>query len=123
MPSINPRHCGFDHTTWREAGGRFYTSIFPENFAHRGLETEAPMPAPANPGFGPVRHLRAGRKPVFVGIQRRVRISRSARQVSFTIDCKDQDEVDYYWGRLNRWRRGSRSAAGCKDRFGLSLAG
>jgi predicted 3-demethylubiquinone-9 3-methyltransferase (glyoxalase superfamily) len=39
--------------------------------------------------------------------------------VSFTIDCKDQDEVDYYWNRLTDG--GQESQCGwLKDRFGLS---
>jgi predicted 3-demethylubiquinone-9 3-methyltransferase (glyoxalase superfamily) len=39
--------------------------------------------------------------------------------ISFQIHCKDQAEVDYYWGRLSE---GGREVA-CgwlKDRFGLS---
>ena len=39
--------------------------------------------------------------------------------MSFTIGCKDQDEVDYYWNRLTDG--GLESQCGwCKDRFGLS---
>ena len=39
--------------------------------------------------------------------------------VSFQIDCKDQDEVDYYWKRLSDG--GEESQCGwLKDRFGLS---
>ena len=39
--------------------------------------------------------------------------------VSFGIDCKDQDEVDYYWDKLTDG--GEESVCGwLKDRFGLS---
>lgn len=40
--------------------------------------------------------------------------------VSFVIDCKDQDEVDYYWSRLTA-DGGQESQCGwLKDKFGLS---
>jgi len=39
--------------------------------------------------------------------------------VSFQIDCKDQEEVDYYWGKL--LEGGKESQCGwLKDKFGLS---
>ena len=40
--------------------------------------------------------------------------------VSFVIDCKDQDEIDYYWSRLTA-DGGEESMCGwLKDKFGLS---
>src|SRR5690606_9525780 len=40
--------------------------------------------------------------------------------VSFTIDCADQEEVDYFWNRFVD-NGGEESMCGwCKDRFGLS---
>jgi len=54
----------------------------------------------------------------FIGINGGPHFSFS-EAVSFTIDCKDQDEVDYYWSRLTDG--GEESQCGwCKDRFGLS---
>ncbi len=40
--------------------------------------------------------------------------------VSFVINCKDQTEVDYYWGALTA-NGGKESSCGwCKDKYGLS---
>jgi len=40
--------------------------------------------------------------------------------VSFSIACKDQDEIDYYWNALTK-DGGEESVCGwCKDKYGLS---
>jgi predicted 3-demethylubiquinone-9 3-methyltransferase (glyoxalase superfamily) len=39
--------------------------------------------------------------------------------VSFAIDCKDQDEIDFYWEKLSSVPE-SEQCGWCKDRFGLS---
>jgi predicted 3-demethylubiquinone-9 3-methyltransferase (glyoxalase superfamily) len=39
--------------------------------------------------------------------------------ISFTIDCKDQKEIDYYWEKLSSVPE-SEQCGWCKDRFGLS---
>jgi len=40
--------------------------------------------------------------------------------VSFLVDCKDQDDIDYYWDSLTA-DGGQESQCGwCKDKFGLS---
>lgn len=39
--------------------------------------------------------------------------------ISFTIDCVDQEEVDYYWERLSHVPE-SEQCGWCKDKFGLS---
>jgi predicted 3-demethylubiquinone-9 3-methyltransferase (glyoxalase superfamily) len=39
--------------------------------------------------------------------------------VSFSIACKDQDEIDYYWSKLSAVPD-SEQCGWCKDKFGLS---
>lgn len=39
--------------------------------------------------------------------------------VSFTVDCEDQAEVDYYWERLSAVPE-SEQCGWCKDKFGMS---
>lgn len=39
--------------------------------------------------------------------------------VSFTIWCKDQKEIDYYWGKLSHVPA-SEQCGWCKDKFGVS---
>jgi len=40
--------------------------------------------------------------------------------ISFSIDCKDQDEVDYYWEKLTADGGEEGPCGWCKDKFGLS---
>ncbi len=40
--------------------------------------------------------------------------------VSFIIDCKDQEEVDYFWGKLTSGGGQESQCGWCKDKFGLS---
>lgn len=39
--------------------------------------------------------------------------------VSFSIDCKDQEEIDYYWDKLSAVPE-AEQCGWCKDKFGLS---
>lgn len=39
--------------------------------------------------------------------------------VSFVVDCKDQEEVDYYWEKLSAVPE-SEQCGWCKDKFGVS---
>jgi predicted 3-demethylubiquinone-9 3-methyltransferase (glyoxalase superfamily) len=39
--------------------------------------------------------------------------------ISFTVVCKDQDEIDYYWEKLSK-TPSSEQCGWCKDQFGLS---
>ncbi|HMH31313.1 MAG TPA: VOC family protein [Methylomirabilota bacterium] len=42
-----------------------------------------------------------------------------SESVSFSIPCKDQDEIDYYWEKLSKVPE-SEQCGWCKDQFGLS---
>lgn len=39
--------------------------------------------------------------------------------VSFSVPCKDQEEIDYYWEKLSKTPE-SEQCGWCKDQFGLS---
>lgn len=39
--------------------------------------------------------------------------------ISLLVDCKDQKEVDYYWGKFSAVKE-SEQCGWCKDKFGLS---
>lgn len=39
--------------------------------------------------------------------------------VSFSIACKDQEEIDYYWSKLSHFAE-NEQCGWCKDKFGLS---
>jgi predicted 3-demethylubiquinone-9 3-methyltransferase (glyoxalase superfamily) len=112
MPSITPT-LWFDHNL--EEAAAFYASIFPNSrIEDLNRSTDA---GPGEPGsvLSGTFVLDGNR---FIGINGGPHFSFS-EAVSFTIDCKDQDEVDYYWNRLTDG--GEESQCGwCKDRFGLS---
>jgi predicted 3-demethylubiquinone-9 3-methyltransferase (glyoxalase superfamily) len=112
MPAITPS-LWFDNNL--EEAAEFYLSIFP-NSSIESIEryTEA---GPGTPGdvVAGVFVLDGTR---FIGINGGPAFF-FTEAVSFTIDCKDQDEVDYYWNRLVDG--GEESHCGwLKDRFGLS---
>ena len=54
----------------------------------------------------------------FVGINAGPEFTLS-EAVSFQVDCKNQEEIDYYWDRLSKVPE-SEQCGWCKDQFGLS---
>jgi predicted 3-demethylubiquinone-9 3-methyltransferase (glyoxalase superfamily) len=112
MPSITPS-LWFDHNL--EEAAAFYTSVFPNSrIEHLYRYTDAGPGEPGTVAFG--SFVLDGNR--FVGINGGPHFTFS-EAVSFTIDCQDQDEVDYYWDRLTDG--GEEAPCGwCKDRFGLS---
>jgi predicted 3-demethylubiquinone-9 3-methyltransferase (glyoxalase superfamily) len=100
MPAITPS-LWFDNNL--EEAAEFYTAIFPNSHIE-GLNQ--------NTGtfvLDGVRFFAINGGPTF----------RFTEAVSFSVNCADQDEVDYYWDRLTDG--GEESQCGwLKDRYGLS---
>ncbi|UMB70817.1 VOC family protein [Mycobacterium paraterrae] len=113
MPSITPT-LWFDNNL--EEAATFYASIFP-NSSLEGLNrtTDAGPGEPGSVLSG--SFVLDGQR--FMGINGGPHFH-FTEAVSFTINCADQDEVDYYWDRLTS-EGGQESQCGwCKDKFGLS---
>ncbi|AYE97359.1 hypothetical protein C0J29_23845 [Mycobacterium paragordonae] len=113
MPSITPS-LWFDNNL--EDAAEFYTSVFPNSKIEQlNRTTEAGPGEPGTVLSG--SFVLDGTR--FIGINGGPAFSFS-EAVSFTVHCKDQDEVDYYWDRLTR-DGGEESQCGwLKDRFGVS---
>jgi predicted 3-demethylubiquinone-9 3-methyltransferase (glyoxalase superfamily) len=111
MPSITPS-LWFDHNL--EEAVTFYASVFPNSHLESlNLSTDAGPGEPGSVLSG--TFVLDGTQ--FIGINGGPQFPFS-EAVSFTIGCKDQDEVDYYWDRLTDG--GEELPCGwCKDRYGL----
>jgi predicted 3-demethylubiquinone-9 3-methyltransferase (glyoxalase superfamily) len=112
MPSITPS-LWFDHNL--EDAAKFYTSVFPNSHIEGFNRTTDAGPGEPGTVLSGSFVLDGNR---FIGINGGPQF-RFTEAVSFTVNCKDQEEVDYYWGRLSDG--GEESQCGwLKDRFGLS---
>ena len=112
MPSITPT-LWFDHNL--EEAVTFYASVFPNSrIEDLNRATDAGPGAPGSVLSGTFA-LDGSR---FIGINGGPHFTFS-EAVSFTVECEDQAEVDYYWDRLTDG--GEEAPCGwLKDRFGLS---
>jgi predicted 3-demethylubiquinone-9 3-methyltransferase (glyoxalase superfamily) len=112
MPSITPS-LWFDDDL--EEAAAFYASVFPNSSVEKfNRYTEAGPGVPGEVVSG--TFVLDGTR--FIGINGGPAY-RFTEAVSFTVQCADQDEVDYYWHRLVDG--GEESQCGwLKDRFGLS---
>jgi predicted 3-demethylubiquinone-9 3-methyltransferase (glyoxalase superfamily) len=101
--------------TEAEEAAAFYTSVFENSrIVHVAHYTEA-GPRPAGTVMTVEFELDGQR---FVGINGGPQF-KFDEAVSFQINCEDQDEVDYYWGKLTEG--GEEGPCGwLKDRYGLS---
>lgn len=112
MPSITPS-LWFDGDL--EEAAAFYTTVFPNSTIERlDRYTDAGPGTPGEVVSG--TFVLDGTR--FIGINGGPQFPFS-EAVSFTVDCADQAEVDYYWNRLVDGGVESQ-CDWLKDRFGLS---
>lgn len=112
MPPITP-NLWFD--TESEDAAKFYVSVFPnseiKNLSHYGEAgpREAGMVLTVDFVLDGQRFTAINGGPEF----------KFDEAISFLINCKDQDEIDYYWEKLSEG--GEEGPCGwLKDKFGLS---
>ncbi|KUI30665.1 hypothetical protein AU196_14220 [Mycobacterium sp. IS-1742] len=112
MPQITPS-LWFDDNL--EEAVAFYTSVFPHSAVESFSRFTEACPGPTGEVVSGTFVLDGTR---FIGINGGPQFP-FTEAVSFTVACKDQDEVDYYWDRLVDG--GEESMCGwLKDRFGVS---
>jgi len=113
MPDIHP-FLWFD--TQAEEAAEYYTSVFPDSSILEVARYGAAGPGP----IGSVMTVSFSLDGIeFVALNGGPEHCDFNLGVSFVVDCKSQDEVDYYWSALTDG--GEEGACGwLKDRFGLS---
>jgi predicted 3-demethylubiquinone-9 3-methyltransferase (glyoxalase superfamily) len=112
MPKITP-WLWFD--TEAEEAAEFYTSVFPNSEITDVTYYGSAGPRPEGTVLT-VTFVLDGQELAALNGGPQFRFNEA---VSFLVDCKDQDEVDYYWEKLGDG--GEHGPCGwLKDRFGLS---
>jgi predicted 3-demethylubiquinone-9 3-methyltransferase (glyoxalase superfamily) len=100
-----------------EDAAKFYTAVFKDS---RILETAPYLTkTPSNKPVGSVLTVSFelnGQKFIALNGGSFFKINEA---VSFVIECKDQEEIDYYWGKLSAVPE-SEQCGWCKDKFGVS---
>ncbi|HET9754913.1 MAG TPA: VOC family protein [Candidatus Limnocylindrales bacterium] len=105
----------FDHQA--EEAASFYTSLFPNSRVDKVVRSAADNPSTPAGAVLTVEYTLDGSP--FIGLNGGPDFVFN-EAVSFTIDCKDQAEVDRYWDALVQGG-GEHSVCGwLKDRFGVS---
>ena len=113
MPKITP-FLWFD--TEAEDAAKFYVSIFPNSkINHVSRYSEA---GPGRNESVMVVQFELDGKP-FLALNGGPHF-RFTEAVSFTIDCKNQQEVDHYWEKLSADGGQESMCGGLKDKYGLS---
>jgi predicted 3-demethylubiquinone-9 3-methyltransferase (glyoxalase superfamily) len=113
MPKITP-FLWFD--TQAEEAAKFYVSVFRNSkiveTTHYGEGSSKPAGTVLTVEFelDGTRFLALNGGPHF----------QFSEAISFSIDCKSQDDIDYYWNKLTAGGGGPLKGGWLKDRFGVS---
>lgn len=101
----------------------FYLSVFPES----KISGTQYYPSSMEEGLADFQQELAGKELViefelrgntFVAINAGPEF-KFTEAVSFSIPCKDQEEIDYYWAKLS-YEKEFEQCGWCKDKYGLS---
>lgn len=107
MQKISP-FLWFDHEA--EEAAKFYTSVF------KNSKITSTMPGPDGGVMGVVFELDGVQ---FMGLNAGPKFKFN-EAVSFYVNCKDQAEVDHYWGKLTSGGGEEGACGWLKDKYGLS---
>jgi len=100
-----------------EDAAQLYTSLFPDSRVDKVHRSPADNPSTPEGAVLTVEFTLAGRP--FIGLNGGPEFSFS-EAVSFSIDCRDQGEVDRYWDALIEGGGEPSQCGWLKDRFGVS---
>ncbi len=100
-----------------EDAAQLYTSLFPDSRVDKVHRSPADNPSTPEGAVLTVEFTLAGRP--FIGLNGGPEFS-FTEAVSFSIDCKDQGEVDRYWDALIEGGGQPSQCGWLKDRFGVS---
>lgn len=100
-----------------EDAAQLYTSLFPDSRVDKVHRSPADNPSTPEGAVLTVEFTLAGRP--FIGLNGGPEFS-FTEAVSFSIDCKDQEEVDRYWDALIEGGGEPSQCGWLKDRFGVS---
>ncbi len=114
MPKITP-FLWFDNEA--EEAAKFYISIFPNS---KILNTVKYLSeTPSNKPIGSVMTVDFELDGQQFGALNGGPIFKFSEAISFVVPCRDQEEIDYFWEKLNA-DPSSGQCGWCKDKFGVS---
>jgi len=117
MQKITP-FLWFDHQA--EEAAKFYTSVFKNSKVGKILRYDEAAAQAAGGAVGSVLTIEfeiEGQKFTALNGGPQFKFNES---VSFVVNCKTQEEVDYFWGKLTAGGGQESECGWLKDKFGLS---